>query len=190
VDEFLRWGRDYGNPGDYDTRFVGLNARMSELHAALALEGLVDFDAHLARRVVLARRYHDRLEGIPGLRPQAVDPRDLSTYKDFTITVDSSEYGVDRDALVLALQREGIDTRCYFWPPVHRQRAYASHYSDELPVTVRLARSVVSLPIYPALSDAAVERITGVLAEVHERADDVARVTAEQRTARPVQVGS
>ena len=36
----IRIGRDYGNPGDYDTRFVGLNARMSEFHAAMALTSL------------------------------------------------------------------------------------------------------------------------------------------------------
>ena len=38
--EHLRWARDYGNPGDYDTRFPGLNARLSELHAAMALASL------------------------------------------------------------------------------------------------------------------------------------------------------
>ena len=48
--ERVRIGRDYGNPGDYDTKFAGLNARLSELHAALALESLDDLDEHLARR--------------------------------------------------------------------------------------------------------------------------------------------
>ena len=46
----IRIGRDYGNPGTYDTAFVGLNARMSELHAALALASLDRLDDHLARR--------------------------------------------------------------------------------------------------------------------------------------------
>ena len=45
----VRIGRDYGNPGDYDTRFVGLNARLSEMHAATALESLADLDENLAR---------------------------------------------------------------------------------------------------------------------------------------------
>ena len=48
--ETLRMGRDYGNPGDYDTRFAGLNARMSEFHAAMALESLAQFDESLSRR--------------------------------------------------------------------------------------------------------------------------------------------
>ena len=45
--ERCRIGRDYGNPGDYDCRFVGLNARMSELHAATALASLEDLDERL-----------------------------------------------------------------------------------------------------------------------------------------------
>ena len=62
----LRCGRDYGNSGDYDTQFIGLNARMSELHAALALESLSDIDARLARRRQLGRRYSAMLRRFPG----------------------------------------------------------------------------------------------------------------------------
>ncbi len=63
-------GRDYGNPGDYDTRFVGLNARMSELHAAVALESLAELDEHLEIRRTLADRYCRALASIPGIRVQ------------------------------------------------------------------------------------------------------------------------
>jgi len=46
--ERCRVGRDYGNPGDYDTRFIGLNARMSELHAATALASFEDLEERIA----------------------------------------------------------------------------------------------------------------------------------------------
>src|SRR5690606_32516970 len=84
----IRLGVDYGNPGDYDTRFAGLNARMSELHAAVALESLAELDEHLAIRRRLAARYQEALAAVPGVRPQAVDPGDASTWKDFTVIVD------------------------------------------------------------------------------------------------------
>src|SRR5690606_9641674 len=74
--EQVRLGVDYGNPGDYDTRFAGLNARMSELHAAVGLESLRELDEHLAVRRDLAARYRAALAGIPGITPQAVDPED------------------------------------------------------------------------------------------------------------------
>ncbi|MGH9013478.1 MAG: DegT/DnrJ/EryC1/StrS family aminotransferase [Acidimicrobiia bacterium] len=183
VAERLRWGRNYGNPpGDYDTRFVGLNARMSELHAAVALEALAGFEAHLARRRELAARYHTHLEQIPGVSAQAVDPDDSSTYKDFTVAVEPEVYGIGRDALVSALRAEGVDTRCYFWPPVHLQQAYAPAATVDLPVTVHVAHRVVSLPIYPDLSEAAVDAVAEVLARLQRAGPDVdAAVAAGSR---------
>lgn len=167
VADAVHIGRDYGNAGDYDTRFVGLNARQSELHAAVALESLAGLDEHLGVRAGLAARYRSRLEGLPGLRVQHVPPEDTSTWKDFTIAVDEEAFGLSRDALVAALRADGIDTRCYFDPPVHRQRSHAVPGADPLPVTERLAGQVVSLPLFLGLGPEAVDRVVEVIAELH-----------------------
>ncbi|MEX0666267.1 MAG: DegT/DnrJ/EryC1/StrS family aminotransferase [Acidimicrobiia bacterium] len=174
VAEHLRWGRDYGNPGDYDTRFVGLNARMSELHAALALEGLASFDDHLARRRAIAARYRSALAEVPGVHVQAVDPEDDVTYKDFTIALDADAFGLDRDRVVAALHAEGVDTRTYFWPPIHLQQSYANSVDRELPVTTCVARSVISLPIYPDLEESAVDEIARCIKSLHLHSEDAA----------------
>lgn len=171
--ERLRLGVDYGNPGDYDTRFAGLNARMSELHAAVGLESLVDLDAHLAVRRDLAERYRVALKAVDGVVPQAVDPLDESTYKDFTVIVDETRFGVDRDTLAVALKAEGVDTRPYFHPPVHRQRAYADLGTPELAATDRVAERVLSLPLWRDLPPGAVTTIAEVLARVSAHADQV-----------------
>ena len=68
----VRIGRDYANPGNYDTEFVGLNGRMSEMHAATALASLEGFAANQARRFEIVARYCDRLREIPGVRVQTV----------------------------------------------------------------------------------------------------------------------
>lgn len=175
IAESLRMGRDYGNPGDYDTRFVGLNARMSELHAAVALESLADLDDHLATRRSLAALYTRLLGGLPGVAVQRVDEGDASTWKDFTIAVDAPAFGLGRDDLVAALRAEGVDTRCYFDPPVHLQQSHARGAS--LPVTEATARRVLSLPIYPALSASDVERICDAISRIHGSADRVAAAT-------------
>lgn len=168
----IRMGRDYGNPGDYDTRFVGLSARMSELHAAMALESLADLDDHLRHRRRLARRYRAGLSAVPGLTPQAVAAGDESTFKDFTISIDPGTYGLTRDQVVAALQAEGIDVRRYFYPPVHRQRAYAVHGVD-LPVTSATAERVLSLPIYAGLPEDALDRVVDVLARLRSHSAEV-----------------
>ncbi|MFP5256361.1 MAG: aminotransferase class I/II-fold pyridoxal phosphate-dependent enzyme [Acidimicrobiia bacterium] len=182
--ERLRLGRDYGNPGDYDTQFVGLNARMSELHAAVALESLAMFDRTLERRREIARRYVAGLRDVPGIRVQAVPAGHLSTYKDFTVTVDADDFGIDRDQLVTVLAAQGIDTRNYFDPPVHHQHAYRCVETPELPVTDSVSRSVVSLPIYPDLALTDVDHVVDTIRLAHEHAEAVSQELASSRVDR------
>ena len=175
----LRTGRDYGNPGDYDTRFAGLNARMSEFHAAMALESLALLDGNLARRRDLATRYIDGLRGVPGIRTQVVPVEHVSTYKDFTIAVEADELGIDRNQLVAVLATEGIDTRNYFDPPVHRQQAYEDLAPVDLPSTDAVSRSVVSLPLYPDLSVDDIDSVVEVIRLSHEHADELVAALGE-----------
>lgn len=174
----VRIGRDYANPGDYDTRFVGLNARLSELHAATALESLAELDHNLARRRAVATRYRDGLRTVPGIDVQVVDPGDESTFKDFTISVDEAGFGLPRDGVVAALRGRGVDTRCYFSPPVHRQHAYRAVPNGPLPVTDEVAGRVISLPIFPGLALDAVDAVVAILAGVHEHAEEVREAIA------------
>ncbi|HEX5095915.1 MAG TPA: aminotransferase class I/II-fold pyridoxal phosphate-dependent enzyme [Acidimicrobiia bacterium] len=168
--ELLRIGRDYGNPGDYNTRFAGLNARMSEFHAAMALESLEMLDTSLMRRRQLAARYQDHLADVPGVAFQTVRPGDLSTYKDFSIVIDPDKFGLTRDKLVSVLTAEGIDTRKYFDPPVHRQHTYSRLEPVDLPVTDSVASSVLSLPIYPGLRGDEIRRVAESIRTAHTHA--------------------
>ncbi len=172
IAEAIRIGRDYGNPGDYDTTFAGLNARLSELHAAVALESLAELDHHLAVRQRLARRYAAGLVELPGVACQVVEPGDVSAYKDFTITIDPDGFGLTRDCVRRALAAEGIDTRCYFDPPVHRQKAYARLTSD-LPITDMTSSRVLSLPMWSALAPASVDTVIDAFASLVAHAEAV-----------------
>ena len=172
VADSIRLGRDYGNPGDYDTRFVGLNARMSELHAAVALESLDELDQHLARRRAIAERYRTGLAGLPGVEVQVVAPTDLSTCKDLTILVDD-EFGIDRDGLRRVLGSEGIDTRSYFSPPVHLQQAYRSTGVPSLPITESVSDRALSLPIHRDLPLDAVDAVVEAVLAAHVHADEL-----------------
>src|SRR4029077_13359101 len=91
----VRIGRDYANPGNYDTQFVGLNGRMSEMHAATALASLEAFAANQRRRFAIVEQYMTRFAPIPGISVQRVDECDRSSWKDFTIAVDERHFGVD-----------------------------------------------------------------------------------------------
>lgn len=149
----VRLGRDYGNPGDYDCLFPGLNARMSELHAATALHSLARLDQHLARRKELVNMFWREVDGVTGLRGPRKKPGDVSTYKDLTVLVDDALCGLTAPEIGRALKAEGIDSRRYYHPPIHRQRAYRHLPPVDLPVTNRLAASVLSPPLWSHMTD-------------------------------------
>jgi dTDP-4-amino-4,6-dideoxygalactose transaminase len=175
--EACRIGREYGNPGDYDTRFIGLNARMSEIHAALALRSMEGLDERVARRGTLARRYRDSLRELPGLSFPLVRPGDVGTYKDMTVLVDPEGFDLDAISLADALAAEGIETRRYYAPPVHAQRAYRSVPTRPLPVTDRAAARVLTLPLWSEMEEADVDRVAGTIARIR-RYPEVARASA------------
>jgi dTDP-4-amino-4,6-dideoxygalactose transaminase len=171
----IRWGRNYGNPGDYDCQLLGLSARMSELHAALALAGLEGVDDRVARRNRLAARYREELGQLPGISFQTVRNTDRSTYKDFTVAIDEEAFGLSRDIVAVALDAENVATRKYFFPPVHEQRFVGSypHRADGLGVTETLSRRVLSLPMYSLLSEQELEKICEAIARIHHHAPAV-----------------
>ncbi len=172
--ETCRLGRDYGNPGDYDCLFPGLNARMSELHATLALASLDHLEEAVARRGWLAARLRSRLGDIPGLSFPAVSVGDTSTFKDLTILIDGDGFGLTASELAAAMRAEGIDTRRYYQPPVHRQKAYA-HLGPPapLPVTDRVAEQVLSLPLWSHLTAGSLDRTADSVVRIHRQAPGV-----------------
>ena len=171
-------GREYGNPGTYDPLFAGLNARLPEASALLGLEGLALLDAEAERRNELAGVYCDVLGDLPGLTFQRVRARDRSSYKDVSLRVHAAEFGLSRDQLAAALDAEGVDTRAYYVPPVHRMQAFADGgpaFEERLPETARLCDEVITLPAYGRLETGQVERIAACMMALHEQAPRVRR---------------
>jgi dTDP-4-amino-4,6-dideoxygalactose transaminase len=167
--ERCRIGRDYGNPGDYDCRFVGLNARMSEVHAAIGLDSFVGLEPRLEARNDVADAYHAALSTIPGISFPEVPDSDRSTYKDFTIMVDAEEYGITALELSEFLADEGIDTRRYYSPPVHTMRAYRylSGVNGSLAVTQKISDRVLTLPLWGGMTDEHVLGVADAMDRIH-----------------------
>ncbi len=170
----VRMGRDYGNPGDYDTRFCGLNARMSELHATVALASFAELDRHVATRSALVDHFEKMVAGVQGLRVIRPADGDTSTFKDLTIVVDRDEFGMTASQLQQALKADGIDSRRYYHPPIHRQQAYTGRWATPrpLPVTDELAGSVLSPPLWSHMDEATVGRVADTIARLHSHAGE------------------
>jgi dTDP-4-amino-4,6-dideoxygalactose transaminase len=167
--EKLRTGRNYGDGGTYDPEIIGVNARMSEMHGALALRGLAGVDARIGRRNEIRERYERRLRKLQGIRFQQVSEGGRSACKDFSVIVDDKEFGHARNSLLDALHRENIDARKYFSPPVHLQKLYRDLWDGRpLPATEYISKAVVSLPIYSSLSDESVDKVCDAICRIHQ----------------------
>lgn len=167
----IQVAREYGNPGNYDTTLIGLNGRLPEINALLGVKTLEMLAGNVARRRQIADRYRNQISGsIPGISLQEIKPEAESSYKDVAILINDQEFGVSRDAVVQHLTNRGISTRNYFDPPIHLQQAFlhwGAQYQGRLPVTERVAKQVICLPVYHALTDEDVDYVVECLAEAH-----------------------
>jgi len=130
--------RRYGFIGDYNTRWVGLNGKLSEFHAILAWLGVPGADQAVAYRNSVAQLYRSLL---PGRTWQTVRPGALSTYKDVAVLIPGAP------ALSAALASEGIETKRYFLPN-HLMEPFRPYGPWDLPVTEEVYRHVLCLPIH------------------------------------------
>lgn len=154
-------GRNYGAASDYNCQYIGLNGKMSEFHAALAIEGLALLEELVEARSNLVDLYRKRLSEIPGISFQHVSAEHVSTYKDFAILIDKDRFGMDRDQLIAQLNKENIYPKKYFYPPLHQMTAYqaVSHRAEGLLNTTFVANNIVCLPIYSHMSFDVLEKI-------------------------------
>jgi dTDP-4-amino-4,6-dideoxygalactose transaminase len=170
----IKIGREYGNPGNYDTIFAGLNARMPEFNALLglrSLEMLEDAAQHRNETVALFQEYLGRL---PGVGFQYVRSGDRHSYRELSITIDEELFGLTRDELALALKYENVDTRKYYLPPIHEQTAYRPFYEGKpLPSTDWLSSHSLSLPLWSNMSTETATRICDIITCLHENAQAI-----------------
>lgn len=162
--ERMRMIREYGWKSRYVSDIKGLNSRLDELQAAILRVKLPHLDAANARRREIALRYDEGLSGTvaaPALRDGAVH-----VYHQYVVRVPKDE----RDGIRERIAASGVGTLIHYPVPVHLQPAYRGRIwlaGGTLPATERAAEEVLSLPMYPEMTDAAVaEAIAAVKAAI------------------------
>jgi sugar O-acyltransferase (sialic acid O-acetyltransferase NeuD family) len=153
-------GRNYGAGEDYNCKSIGLNGKMSEFHAAIALESLLLLNRFVSKRNELANLYKKRLNKIPGISFQHIPEDNVTTYKDFSIIIDKKSFGMDRDELVNRLDKESIFTKKYFFP-LHHMDAYKKIEcrAENLKNTDFIANNIICLPMFSHMGKDAVEKV-------------------------------
>ncbi|MGE5537424.1 MAG: DegT/DnrJ/EryC1/StrS family aminotransferase [Gemmatimonas sp.] len=162
--ERLRMVREYGWKSRYVSDIKGLNSRLDELQAAILRVKLTRLAAANARRREIALLYDEGLNGVvptPATRAGAVH-----VFHQYVIRVPSER----REAIRTVMAERGVGTLIHYPVPVHLQPAYKGRIwlaGGALPATERAADEVLSLPMYPELTDsAAAEVIEAVKAAI------------------------
>ena len=138
----------HGMPKRYLHTALGYNSRLDAIQAAVLNVKLPHLADWVRRRSAIAARYREQLAGLQGLSL----PSDESghSWNQFVVRINS-----DRDAFKQILQDSGVSTIIYYPIPIHSQPAYAHlrQQTGPLPITEQLCQQVLSLPIFPELTD-------------------------------------
>jgi dTDP-4-amino-4,6-dideoxygalactose transaminase len=147
--------RLHGGAKQYHHEEVGTNSRLDSLQAAILLAKLPHLADWSARRREHAAYYTKAFAGVSQVKPPAVDAANEHIFHQYTLRAER------RDELQAHLKKEGIGHAVYYPLPLHRQPCFAHlGYKDgSLPQSERASREVISLPIYPELTRAQLDRV-------------------------------
>jgi dTDP-4-amino-4,6-dideoxygalactose transaminase len=146
--------RQYGWDTERNCQRFGRNTRLDELQAAILRSKLSRLSADIARRRDIAATYDDGLRNLPLTRPKVREGCEHA-YHQYVISVS------DRDGFRRAMTKAGVGTAIHYTPANHLHPAYAkvARIGGALPRTEQAAKHVVSLPIFPELSDVQLSRV-------------------------------
>jgi dTDP-4-amino-4,6-dideoxygalactose transaminase len=154
--------RRQGGKTRYYHEKLGFNSRLDEIQAALLRVKLRYLDDWQARRRQVAARYDELLGEVDGVRVPCVRPDVTHVYHQYTIRL------LRRDALQEHLKECGIGSMIYYPLPLHRQGLYRDlgYREDSLPISEQAGREVLSLPMYPELTEEQIQQVVGAIREV------------------------
>jgi dTDP-4-amino-4,6-dideoxygalactose transaminase len=146
--EWLIKARNHGLRSRDEVEFWSPNTRLDTLHAAVLTVMLEHLDRWIDERRAIAEQFRAGLRDVVGVPEEA--PGCFHTYQTFVIVAEK------RDALLDHLHRRGVDAKVHYSLAIHSQPAARSlgHRPDDFPVTHWLSGRIVSLPIYPEMTEA------------------------------------
>jgi dTDP-4-amino-4,6-dideoxygalactose transaminase len=151
----LRKLRLHGGAKQYHHDEVGTNSRLDTLQAAVLLAKLPHLARWSAKRREHAAYYTKAFADIPQVKPPVVDPANEHIFHQYTLRVER------RDDLQAHLKKEVIGHAVYYPIPLHRQPCFAhlAYKDGSLPQAEQACREALSLPIYPELTRAQLDRV-------------------------------
>ncbi|HBH65521.1 MAG TPA: aminotransferase [Erwinia persicina] len=149
---------NYGSDYKYHHIYKGVNSRLDEIQAAVLSVKLKYLDADNSRRSEIAQYYRKHIKNSRLVLPHAYDER-AHVWHVFVVRT------AERDDLQKYLEANGIQTNIHYPTPPHKQLAYEEMSEVSLPITEKIHREVISLPISPVMTKDEVEHVVEVINE-------------------------
>jgi dTDP-4-amino-4,6-dideoxygalactose transaminase len=170
--EKMRLMRNFGFV-DFDKAvYLGVNGKMSEIHAAMGLTNFEAIDDIIDNNRRNYETYQECLNDADGISVLDYDPNERNNYQYVVIEVDSDFCPCNRDEIVESLHLEDIIARKYFWPGCHRMEPYRSLQPNSailLTETERIASRVIVLPTGQTVDSKTVQRVCHVIKTAKNR---------------------
>lgn len=150
--------RNHGSNGTYYHSEIGFNSRLDEIQAGILRIKLKRIEEYNRRRREKATTYKERLKGLPLILPEE-KPEAYHVYNQFTIR------SKERDIIMKALREKSIASVIYYPLPLHIQEVYRhlGYKKGDLPESERASKEVLSLPIYPELTEENIDEVCEVI---------------------------
>ncbi len=169
----------YGFEGADNVIYIGTNAKMSEVCAAMGLTSLEGLDDLIASYHTNYLQYSNCLAGLPGIKCIVYDDKaEKCNYQYLAVEVDGEMAVVSRDLLVRLLHAENVLARRHFFPGCHKMEPYRSlfpHAGLLLPNTEKLASRIMLLPTGTSVSTDEITRVCGVIRTAVENAAEITK---------------
>jgi dTDP-4-amino-4,6-dideoxygalactose transaminase len=154
--------RDHGQAAKYYHDVMGTNARLDEVQAAILKVKMPHLDGWIARRRELARLYDSKLPS------SIIKPEEMPWAKHvyYVYVIRTSK----RDELKAWLETKGVSAGIHYPVPIHLQEAWRAYGGEaiSLPVTEKITGEILSLPMYPELTDAEITYICDCVREFED----------------------
>jgi dTDP-4-amino-4,6-dideoxygalactose transaminase len=179
--EILSLTRSFGFKGPDNVVLTGsLDAKLNEIHAAMALAGLDDLESQVLRNRERYDVYKDLLRSVPGVRLLEFDESNRSSYKNIVIEF-LNEWPLSRADTLYILNAENILARAYYSHPLHKKQMAYKYVPAELPLTDSLSERYMLLPCGHFVDAADIEQILGFMNFI---ASNSAQIAERLRTRR------
>jgi len=166
----LKLTRSHGQSGKYLHTCLGFNYRMTDVEAAIGLKQLPKLPGWVAQRRANGEFLSAGLRWVPQIQVPEVQPGGTHSYNQYCPTLKLEDLTCTRDEFNKYLGELGIATGVHYPRGLHQQPVYQELYGPAtLPVTEKLAASILALPVHPSLSTEDLEAIVQAVKQACER---------------------